>query len=120
MHAVERADGHHGALERGRHAVETVEAVKGHEKALRTARYIATASSPRKARQEALEARAARGDQRADGLGIGRAEGIDFVRVDRACDEQQVEAGIGGADGVRADAIADGEDATAVDGIADK
>src|SRR6185312_1705378 len=77
--------------------------------------YMASAALPRKARHEPLESRAAWRHEIADRVGVGRAEGVELLRMDRAGDEQQVEPGVGGADSVGADAVADGEDAAALD-----
>ena len=47
--------------------------------------------------------------------GSGAPKASRSCGVDRAGDEQQIEPGIGRADGVGADAVADGEDAAAVE-----
>src|SRR4051812_23210165 len=80
--------------------------------------YMASGALARKARHEPLEPRTAWRDQRADRLGIGSAERVELLRVNRAGDEQQIESRIGGADGIGANAVADGKDARAVDDVA--
>ena len=103
VEAVEIADGEDAALERGRHRVE---AVRGSYVTRR-----ASACSPRDCARVGC-------DEGADRGGIGFAEGVELAGVDRAGDEEEVHAEAGGADGVGADAVADGEDLAALDGAA--